>query len=81
MQIDDGEWQPAELDQEQVGRFAWRFWSVDWPDAEPGEHSVTSRAVDTRGNIQPTQDDQMIANKVTYWESNGQIMRMVEIPA
>ena len=55
--------------------------SGQWTDAEPGEHSVTSRAVDTRGNIQPTQDDQMIANKVTYWESNGQIMRMVEIPA
>jgi hypothetical protein len=25
--------------------------------------------------------DTMIANKITYWESNGQITRQVRIPA
>jgi DMSO/TMAO reductase YedYZ molybdopterin-dependent catalytic subunit len=44
VQVDDGEWQVAELDTENVGRFAWRFWTLDWPDAEAGEHNITSRA-------------------------------------
>lgn len=81
VQIDDGPWQPAQLDSENVRRFAWRFWSLEWADAEPGEHSITSRAIDTHGNIQPAKDDPLIANKITYWESNGQITRQVDIPA
>jgi DMSO/TMAO reductase YedYZ molybdopterin-dependent catalytic subunit len=81
VQIDGGEWQEATLDTENAGRFAWRFWTLEWPDAEPGEHTITSRAIDKEGNIQPAQDDPWLANKVTYWESNGQITRHVEIPA
>jgi DMSO/TMAO reductase YedYZ molybdopterin-dependent catalytic subunit len=81
VQIDEGEWQVAELDQENVGRFSWRFWTLAWPDAESGEHSITSRAIDTHDNVQPAQDDPLIANKITYWESNGQITRQVQIPA
>jgi hypothetical protein len=81
VQIDDGEWMEAELDSENVSRFAWRFWSVEWPDAAAGEHSVASRATDVYGNVQPAMDDPLIANKVTYWESNGQVTRRVEIPA
>jgi hypothetical protein len=46
----------------------------------PGEHSVTSRAFDAGGRIQPAPDDPLIANKLTYWESNGQITRRVRIP-
>lgn len=80
-QIDDGPWQAATLDTEHVRRFSWRFWSLDWPNAEPGEHSITSRAIDTEGNVQPAADDPLITNKITYWESNGQITRRVEIPA
>jgi DMSO/TMAO reductase YedYZ molybdopterin-dependent catalytic subunit len=81
VQIDDGPWQAAQLDSEPVRRFAWRFWTLGWADAEPGEHTITSRAIDTQGNIQPAKDDLRIATKVTYWESNGQITRQVEIPA
>ena len=81
VQIDDGEWQAAQIDLTNAGRFAWKFWTVDWPDAAAGEHTVTSRAVDAYGNIQPAMDDPWIANKVTYWESNGQITCRVEIPA
>jgi hypothetical protein len=36
---------------------------------------------DKESNIQPAQSDPMIAHKFTYWESNGQITRRVEIPA
>jgi hypothetical protein len=81
VQIDEGPWQPAQLDTDQVRRFAWRFWSLDWKDAEPGAHTVTSRAIDTRGNVQPAKDDPLIATKITYWESNGQITRQIDIPA
>ncbi len=81
VQVDDGEWQVAELDTENVGRFAWRFWTLDWPDAEAGEHTITSRAVDSHGNVQPAPDDPLLATKITYWESNGQITRQIEIPA
>jgi hypothetical protein len=81
VQIDEGPWQPARLDTENVSRFAWRFWTLNWPAAEPGVHTVTSRAIDKEGNIQPTKDDPLIASKITYWESNGQITRQVEIPA
>jgi hypothetical protein len=49
------------------------------PDAAPGEHTVTSRAIDKDGNVQPAMDDPVIANKHTYWESNGQVTRRVMI--
>jgi DMSO/TMAO reductase YedYZ molybdopterin-dependent catalytic subunit len=81
VQIDDGQWQTARLDTANVRRFSWLFWSLDWSDAEPGEHTITSRAIDKEGNIQPAKDDPLIANKITYWESNGQITRRVKIPA
>ena len=45
----------------------------------PGEHSITSRAVDTVGHLQPSMSDPDIANKKTYWESNGQVTRRIQI--
>jgi DMSO/TMAO reductase YedYZ molybdopterin-dependent catalytic subunit len=77
--IDGGPWQAATIDQSEEGEFAWKIWSLDWPDAAPGEHSITSRAIDTAGNVQPAPDDPVIANKHTYWESNGQVTRRVRI--
>jgi DMSO/TMAO reductase YedYZ molybdopterin-dependent catalytic subunit len=79
IRIDAGPWQPATIDRSEEAEFAWRIWSLDWPDAAPGEHSITSRAIDTAGNVQPAPDDQVIANKHTYWESNGQVTRRVRI--
>jgi DMSO/TMAO reductase YedYZ molybdopterin-dependent catalytic subunit len=79
VQIDDDEWLPAQLDTSQQAEHAWTFWTLDWPDAQPGEHAITSRAIDADGNIQPASDDPFIANKVTYWESNGQLTRLVNI--
>ncbi len=77
--IDRGDWIPARLDNSQQSDYAWTFWSLDWPDAEAGEHSISSRAIDTAGNIQPATDHPLLANKTTYWESNGQITRIVKI--
>lgn len=77
VQIDGGPWQPVTIDEGQDAEFAWKLWSLPWASPAAGEHSITSRAIDTRGNIQPAQDDPLIAGKHTYWESNGQITRRV----
>jgi DMSO/TMAO reductase YedYZ molybdopterin-dependent catalytic subunit len=73
VKIDNEPWKKAVLDGN-AAPFAWRFWHLDWSPS-PGEHTITSRAVDRSGKIQPAADDVSIANKKTYWESNGQITR------
>jgi DMSO/TMAO reductase YedYZ molybdopterin-dependent catalytic subunit len=79
VQIDGGPWIPATIDEGLGSDFAWKFWSVAWPNPTSGEHSVTSRATDTSGDVQPAMTDPRIANKRTYWESNGQITRRVQV--
>ena len=79
VKVDDGPWQQATIDHSEEAEFAWKIWSLDWPNPSPGEHSVTSRAIDTAGKIQPAMDDPWIAKKHTYWESNGQVTRRVRI--
>jgi DMSO/TMAO reductase YedYZ molybdopterin-dependent catalytic subunit len=79
VRIDGGPWQAATIDQSEQAEFAWQMWSLDWPDAAPGEHSITARAIDVAGNVQPAPDDPVIAGKHTYWESNGQVTRRVRV--
>jgi DMSO/TMAO reductase YedYZ molybdopterin-dependent catalytic subunit len=80
VRIDDGPWRPAYLvgDEAHEG-FVWRRWGYDWGQPPAGEYAVTARAFDTDGNVQPAPGDPLIANKRTYWESNGQITRRVWI--
>jgi DMSO/TMAO reductase YedYZ molybdopterin-dependent catalytic subunit len=78
VRIDNGPWVPATIDRGQDHEFAWKFWHLDW-EAPSGEHRITSRAIDRDGNLQPAMSDPAIANKRTYWESNGQITRRVRI--
>jgi hypothetical protein len=63
----------------QQSEYTWSFWTFDWANPTAGEHAITTRAVDTDGQVQPAQDDPQLANKITYWESNGQITRRVDI--
>ena len=77
VKIDNGPWTKATLDASK-SEFTWRFWHLDWSPT-PGEHTITSRAIDQAGTLQPAMDDPLIANKKTYWESNGQITRHVQI--
>lgn len=77
VRIDNGPWTKATLD-DSKSAFSWRFWHLDWSPTA-GEHAITSRAIDTAGNIQPATDDPLIANKKTYWESNGQITRHIRV--
>jgi hypothetical protein len=43
VQVDGGPWRAATIDRSEQAKFAWNIWSVDWPDATPGEHTITSR--------------------------------------
>jgi DMSO/TMAO reductase YedYZ molybdopterin-dependent catalytic subunit len=79
VQIDGGAWVPATIDRTQDAEFAWKFWSLTWEHPLPGEHTISCRAIDTAGNIQPAMDDPRIAKKRTYWESNGQVTRRIRI--
>ena len=77
VKIDDGPWVRAKL-AESKSPWSWRSWSLDWHPS-PGDHAITARATDIAGNVQPAMDDPAIANKKTYWESNGQITRHIHI--
>jgi DMSO/TMAO reductase YedYZ molybdopterin-dependent catalytic subunit len=79
VQIDGGPWQPATIDEGEDEEFAWKLWSLEWGSPAAGEHTITSRAIDTEGQIQPAPDDPWIAGKHTYWESNGQVTRRVRV--
>ncbi|WP_184871858.1 sulfite oxidase [Mesorhizobium sangaii] len=79
VKIDDGPWMPATVDGTEEAEFAWKMWSLDWPKPSAGEHTVTSRAIDKSGNIQPAMSDPWIAKKHTYWESNGQVTRRIQV--
>lgn len=78
VRVDDGPWRPAALGEGRDDPHTWTFWQMDW-DAEPGQHAVTSRAVSTSGEVQPAQDDPILVQKITYWESNGQVTREIVI--
>jgi DMSO/TMAO reductase YedYZ molybdopterin-dependent catalytic subunit len=80
VQIDGGPWLPATIEEGEDAEFAWKLWSLAWDNPSAGQHSITSRAIDTAGHIQPAQDDAWIAAKHTYWESNGQVTRHVHVP-
>jgi DMSO/TMAO reductase YedYZ molybdopterin-dependent catalytic subunit len=77
VKIDDGEWQPATLAEQQ--KYCWTFWTYQWKDAKAGEHTVVSRATDAKGRVQPSEDDPAIKLKKTYWEANQQWPRKIKI--
>jgi DMSO/TMAO reductase YedYZ molybdopterin-dependent catalytic subunit len=79
VQIDEEPWQAATLTEGAGEAFAWTFWTLDWGSPSPGEHTITSRAIGENGEVQPAPDDPLLAGKTTFWESNGQITRRVQI--
>ncbi len=72
VKIDDGPWQPARLAEEPRAKHGWTFFTVELGKIAPGEHTVVSRAIDVNGRIQPTEEDDEIALKKTYWEAYQQ---------
>ena len=79
VRIDDGEWIQAEIDRKQRSKYSWSFWSHDWTDPAPGEHTLVSRAIDAEGRVQPEADDPMIKLKKTYWEATQQVVRKIVV--
>lgn len=81
VRIDDGPWLPAMRETAGETEFTWSIWSLNWEQPAGGEHAITTRAIDVDGNIQPAKSEPEIANKLTFWESYGQITRRVSVGA
>jgi DMSO/TMAO reductase YedYZ molybdopterin-dependent catalytic subunit len=79
VKIDDREWLAAKIDDSHSEPYTWRFWTIDLKDPKPGEHTLVSRAIDTKSNIQPAQEDDAIKLKKTYWEANQQWPRRIKV--
>ena len=58
-------------------KYAWKFFNYTWNGATPGEHTVTSRATDANGVVQPTAEELEV--KHTFLEQNNQLPRTVII--
>lgn len=78
VQIDGGSWQSATMGEGQDDPHTWTFWHLDW-DAPSGDHTVTSRAVSVDGEVQPSPEDAVMVQKITYWESYGTVTREITI--
>ncbi|HSH76595.1 MAG TPA: molybdopterin-dependent oxidoreductase [Longimicrobiales bacterium] len=78
VRVDDGPWQPATMDPATTGeRYGWKFFNYTWNNAAPGEHTVTSRATDADGYVQPTAEELEV--KQTFLEHNAQLPRTLVI--
>ena len=78
VRIDDGPWQAATLDPETASeKYGWKFFNYKWDNATPGEHTVTSRVTDVKGNVQPTAEE--LEPKLTFLEANAQLPRTLVI--
>lgn len=73
--VDGGPWRPATMWKENT-TYSWKLFTHEWAGAQPGEHTIVSRAIDARGEIQPAQDD---PTKKSQWENNGQFIRKFTI--
>jgi DMSO/TMAO reductase YedYZ molybdopterin-dependent catalytic subunit len=88
VRVDDGPWRATKLARNpsrSMGsahrdQAAWKFWTLNWGTPAPGEHTITSRAYDTDGNVQPSPADPYLRSKRTFWENNGHMTRRVLIP-
>jgi len=77
VQIDGGSWLNATVDR-RAGDSAWVLWSMTWRDPAPGEHTLVSRAINARGDVQPTREElreKLISNR----EDSSQWPRRVVI--
>ncbi len=58
-------------------QYSWKFFTYQWNNAAPGEHTIVSRATDANGVVQPEEAD--LADKKTLRENNGQFVRRFAI--
>src|SRR5687767_5125369 len=76
VKVDDGPWQPAQLDAANT-QYSWKLFSYRWSGATPGEHTIVSRVTDATGAVQPTVAE--LARKRTFLEDNSQFPRKVRV--
>lgn len=69
--IDGGAWKPATMWKENTTH-SWKLFTYEWSGLQPGEHTIVSRAIDARGDMQPEEDH---PTKRSQWENNGQFLR------
>lgn len=69
--IDGGAWKPATMWKENTAH-SWKLFTYEWSGLQPGEHTIVSRAIDARGDMQPEEDH---PTKRSQWENNGQFLR------
>ena len=78
VRIDRGPWRAARID-ERRGKHAWLLWSLDPAGLSPGRHTVTSRAVDIHGALQPTPEEWRSAIRSAR-ENNSHWERVLDVP-
>ena len=66
VRIDDGDWQPATLGAS-YSDDTWRLWSFDWQATDSGTHSITVRATDNTGAVQPEERQPPMPDGATGW--------------
>lgn len=76
VRIDNQLWKRAKID-ERSTQYSWKLFTYEWEGATSGEHTIVSRVVDSKGNVQPLQEE--MPEKATIWENNGQFPRKVMI--
>lgn len=65
--IDEGPWREAELAAE-INDTTWRQWRIPW-QVTPGRHSITCRATDSTGQVQPGERTRPIPDGAAGWHS------------
>jgi DMSO/TMAO reductase YedYZ molybdopterin-dependent catalytic subunit len=64
VQIDNGDWVPAELRDPPLSPLTWVQWRYSWP-AQPGQHTIQVRAYDGSGTLQETESNPPHPNGAT----------------
>jgi hypothetical protein len=45
--IDSRAWKPATIDPAYSAPYAWKLWTIDWPNPPSGEHSIGNGALES----------------------------------
>lgn len=77
IKVDDGPWQAATADPATKDRFGWKFYTLTWNGATPGDHTVVSRVTDANGVVQPTAEE--LSTKRSFLEQNSQVVRKIKV--
>ncbi|MCC7341196.1 MAG: molybdopterin-dependent oxidoreductase [Bryobacterales bacterium] len=77
VRVDEEAWRTAEI-QTGGGAYAWNLWRLPWQEVGAGTHTIVSRAIDARGNIQPKREERS-QTQLSAREDNSQWLRRIVI--